>query len=887
MKQYRPPRLGVRLLRKIYTSELFDEVYGDLHEIFMDRVEERGIWFARHQFIIDSLLSIRNYDLRRRKKVTQNNTIAMFNNYFKITLRNITKDKTYSLLNIFGLALGIAAFIFILQYVSYERSYDKFHRSHENLYRIRYKVYQAGDLHIDCAAAVPRVGPFMKEKMPEVIDFARAFPVDGIISKDQITYREDRIHIVDPSFLKIFDFPLIRGNLGTVLTAPNQMVITEEIANKYFGSTDVIGKTLKYTSWVKGDFEIVGVTENVPDNSHFKYDFLISYETLNEHTRREDGTSSSETQWGWYDFNSYVLLRDGTDPIAFDKKFDEYVREDRKEEMEKYDFRPEFPLQPITDIHLYSNLLQESEPEEQGDGQAVALLTIIAVFILVIAWINYINLATARSTERAKEVGIRKTMGAYKNQLVYQFIAEAFILNLLSLVLGILIVLVGIRSFNQLTDSTLSTTFLLDGSFWLIGLGIFILGVLLSGLYPAFVLSSFEPVQVLKGKFIRNDKGNTLRRTLVTFQFAASISLIAGTFIVFQQLKHMNNTDLGFSIGNKMVVKSPSIFQVDSLSGSIAKTFRTELARNPMIRDITISSNVPGDEIFWTSGMKRLEDTKDKYHTMYNVSIDDKYFPLYDIEIIAGRNFDHKLAIDTGSVILNQSAINLLGYTSAEEAINRKVNFRGSVFTIVGVVDNYNQMSVKNDVSPITFLRDEEDFNYLTISMETDDYKSLMSEVESAYLDFFPGNPFEFFFLDDFFNRQYANERTFSNVFTLFAVFAIVVACLGLFGLASFSALQKTKEIGVRKVLGAKIKQIVILLSKEFVVLIAIANVIAWPAVYFAMDSWLNGFASRINVSFLVLVISGILVLLIALITVGYKIIRTAKANPVNALRYE
>ncbi len=809
----------------------------------------------------------------------------MFKNYLKITLRNISKNKIYSGLNIIGLALGMAACLFILQYVSYERSYDKFHENHEDLYRVRYKVYRNGELNIDCAAAVPRVGPFMKEKMPEVRAFARAYPTSGVVTYKETKFREERMHIADPDFLKIFTFPLIEGDVETALAEPNTVVISETAAKKYFGNTDPIGKMMNVDG--EHSVSVTAVAKDVPNNSHIKFDFLISYETLNNQTRNDDGSSSSETAWGWYDFNTYVLLEPGTDIADYDTRFAEYLWDERGETFEKYNFKAEFPLQPITDIHLYSNLLQESEPEEQGDGDAVFFLTIIAFFILLIAWINYVNLSTARSIERAKEVGIRKTMGAYRKQLIYQFISESFILNLIAMILGLGIVVLGIKNFNQLTDSQLSLQFLLDPVFWIVLVAIFITGSVFSGLYPAFILSSYKPVSVLKGRLSAGRSGNYLRRILVVFQFAASITLIAGTIVVYQQLGHMKALDLGFDMTETLVVKGPDVFGADSLYESTVETFRNELLKNPEIGQITASSNVPGDEIFWTNGIKKHTEGRDSYKIIYNVGIDYNYFPAYDIEILAGRNYGPTFTTDTGSLILNEAAIPYLGFESAEEAINQKVTFWGQPKTIVGIVDNYNQMSAKAEVSPIAFPLVLRASSYYTLKLKGDNYQSALEKVQAEYNGFFPGNPFDYFFLDEFFNRQYNNEQKFSRVFTLFAGFAIIVACLGLFGLSSFSALQRTKEIGIRKAIGANIRNIVFLLSREFVILVLIANVIAWPAVYFIMDNWLNNFANRIVIGLPVFLFSGVLVILIAIMTVGYKTVLTARSNPVNALRYE
>ncbi|MEO9483017.1 MAG: ABC transporter permease [Ekhidna sp.] len=882
-----PPKLAEKLLRFIYDDEMLDDILGDLQEMFQDRVESKGLYKARIHYFKDAFLSIRNYDLKRKRKVIHNNAIPMLKNYIKTTFRTLAKNRVYSALNIFGLALGIAACLFIAQYVSFEYSYDKFHTNAENLYRVKYMVYRGGELDIDCAAAVPRVGPFMKENMPEVVDFARAYPMSGVFESDNIQYREERIQIADPAFLKIFDYPLIHGDAETALEGPNKVVITESVANKYFGKTDVIGERLQLYTWIEKTLEVTGVTADVPENSHLKYNFLISYETLNQETRNDDGTASSETAWGWYDFNTYVLLKEGTDPAVFDEKFAEVLYAERGEVFEKYDFRSDFPLQPITDIHLYSNLLQESEPAEQGDGDTVFFLGIIAAFILIIAWINYINLSTAKSLERAKEVGVRKSMGAYKKQLVNQFLTESFVLNLIALALALIVVIITTPFFNQLIDSQLSRAFFLQPKFWMGVVGIYILGSFLSGLYPAFILSSFRPIQVLKGKMTTNRSGILLRRALVIFQFTASVTLIAGTIIVYQQLSHMKKLDVGFDMTDTMVMRGPEVFAVDSLFGSTLTALENELKSNPNIEQVTNSSNVPGDEIFWTRGLRKQEDTQDKNFVVYLVGIDHDYFPTYDIELLAGRNYDRSFTTDTANLIINKATMESLKILSPEEAIGQKVIYGGNKRTIIGVVDNYRQQSVKNNINPLIFPLEEYASNYITVKLRTTDYQIAYEESKATFDSFFPGNPFDTFFLDEFYNKQYANEQNFSRAFTLFAFFAIIVACLGLFGLTSFTALQRTKEIGIRKVLGADVSQIVMILSKEFLILVVIANVISWPLVYLLMDGWLDNFTSRISIGISVFIASGVLVVLIALVAIGNKTLSIAKTNPVKALRYE
>jgi len=881
-----PPLMGVWLIQLFISGELVDEVQGDLEEIFQDRVKHKGLSRAKLHYFKDAILSIRNADLRRKRKLIQTNAYTMVRNYVKTTFRTLGKNKVYSALNIMGLALGLAACLFIIQYVDYEYSYDKFHSQHEDIYRVRYQVYRGEKLEIDCAGAVPRVGPFMKEVMPEVLDFTRAFPMEAVFEKGNEQFRERRVQVVDPSFLKIFDYPLIYGDAATALEGPGKVVVTESIAKKYFGKTDVVGERIKILTWFNVPLEITGVTKDVPNNSHFKYTLLISYGTINRETTDErDGKIYSEASWHWYDFNTYVLLRSGIDYEAFNKKFEEVLEVERAEDRKKYGELDLYPLQPITDIHLYSDLLQESEPQEQGDGDTVFFLSIIAIFILVIAWINYINLSTAKSMERAKEVGVRKSMGAYRRQLIYQFLVESFVLNLLSLAVAIGIVVLATPFFSDLVDSAISRSFFLLPRFWMIVLGILFFGSLFSGLYPAFILSSFKPISVLKGKLVSNKSGTNLRRSLVVFQFAASVSLIAGTVIVYQQLSHMKDLDLGFDMTDTLVLRGPH--PGDSTFTKKFKSFKKSLSDNSLISSVSSSSNVPGEEIFWTRGMRKSGEAQENNFIVYVVGVDYNYFDAYEIDLIAGRNYDRKISTDSTSTLINEASVRSLGFASAEEAIGQSVKFGNEDFTVIGVVADYHQLSLKNTINPIVFPLNELSSDFITAKLSSNDYKRAYNDVKSSFDEFFPGSPFETFFLDDFYNRQYITEQNFSNAFSLFALFAIIVACLGLFGLTSFTAMQRTKEIGIRKVLGADVSQLVMILSKEFMILVTIANVISWPVVFFIMDGWLENFSSRVTIGIPVFVISALMVLSIAVVSVGYKTLSTARSNPIKALRYE
>jgi len=644
-----------------------------------------------------------------------------------------------------------------------------------------------------------------------------------------------------------------------------------------------MGKTLHWGGgWLSFDFLVTGVMKDVPSNSHIKFDLLLSMQTLVDAT---DG--DAETNWGWYDHNTYVTLADGTDPKAFDAKFAAYMQDIKGEQFAERNNLQEFVLQPITDIHLNSDLLQESEPQENGDAQSVYFLGILAIFILVIAWVNYINLASAKSMERAKEVGVRKVLGAHKSQLVRQFIVESIIVNLMAAAISLGIVAIVLPYFNNLTNSPLSLSLIFNSGTWLLIIAVFLLGAFLSGLYPAFVLSSFRPIVVLKGKMSSSGKGVVLRKSLVTFQFVSSVFLIAGTLIVYKQLTYLRNQDLGFDMEETLVLKGPGVLQVDSLFGNYLNGFKSGLLRNSSIEGFTTSSNVPGDEIFWTNGAKRAEAPNSDYKTVYNVGIDYDCIPTYEIEIVAGRNFDLSFKTDTAAVILNVAGTKFLGFESPGAAIGQKISHGGMDKTVIGVLDNYNQMSLKNTVSPILYRLTPTNDTFFSLKVKSNNASKTLTEVEAEWNRFFPGNPFDYFYLDTFFNRQYGKEDQFGKVFSIFSGLAIFVSCLGLFGLSAFSALQRTKEIGIRKVLGASVPNILLLLSREYVILISLAVVIGIPLTYVAMDSWLNNFPYRTNIGWTLFAAAACIILVVALLTVGYQTIRTARANPSSTLRDE
>jgi putative ABC transport system permease protein len=807
----------------------------------------------------------------------------MIKNYFTIALRSFLKHKSFTFLNVVGLSLGMVASLLILQYVKYERSYDAYHSKAADIYRVNYSQWQNGKLRFDCAAAVPAVGPAYKNNFPEVLRFTRLYPVSGVASYNSptrgvISFREDKMQIADSSVFEVFDIKLLKGDEMQSLAGPDKVVLSERAVKKYFADEDPIGKTINWDGTRK--FEVTGVFENLPENTHIKFDILFSYATLNRETNNE-----SEKAWGWYDFNTYVLLQPGTDYKALQSKFDLWLAKDRAEDWKRYSGKQDFWLQPLLDIHLGAVLLQESQPDDRGDRDSVYALSAIAFFILIIAWVNYINLATAKSFERANEVGVRKVMGAQKNQLMNQFLSEAVLVNLFAAVISVLSVRLLWPAFANLSGRDIPLDYLLQSDFWLLVVGLFLAGAFLAGFYPAIVLSGFKPVSVLKGKVMSNPQGNFLRKGLVVFQFVASVVLISGSVIVYQQLKFMRNQDLGIDINQTLVLKGPGVV-VDSLFQQSLEGMKADAERIPGIKKMTGSSNVPGDEIFWANGIRKLTSDVSGNISGYIVGMDHDYVDAFGLEIIEGRNFDITTQRNK-SVILNRAMAVALDFKDPKSAIGEKVVQGRDTMEVIGVLENYHQMSLKEQVTPLVYRYTPTFAQFLSFKMETNNYQQVLSQVEQAWNTHFPGNPMDYFFLDQFFNRQYESDKRFGEIFSMFTALAIFVACMGLFGLASFMIIQRTKEIGIRKALGSTSTEVVLLLSKGFVQLVLIANLIAWPLAWFIMNKWLQNFPYRIDINPVLFVVAGLTVVVIAFLSVGFQTMKAARINPASTLRSE
>ncbi|AYB31621.1 ABC transporter permease [Chryseolinea soli] len=804
----------------------------------------------------------------------------MIGSYIRVAFRNFRSQKAFTSLNVAGLALGLTASLLIFQYVKYERSFDAFHSRAKDIYRIQYNSWKNGQLDFESAVAVPAVGPALKNNFPEVEAFTRLYPVGGLMTyrsptRGTISFQEEKVPYADPALFTVFDFQLIRGDEKTALLGPRKIVLSEQAAKKYFGDEDPLGKTMTYGG--DENFEVTGIMANIPENSHIRFDLLLSYESLKEHY-----TDHYQTSWGWYDFYTYVLLKPGTDVKALQAKWDSYLLAERKADWGEG--KQEFILRPLTDIHLYSNLLYEANPNDQRDGDSIQALETIAFFILIIAGINYINLTTARSFSRANEVGVRKVIGAMRSQLIIQFFVESFLLNVMALALAIALVALCWPAFSKLSGWNIPMDFLAKTDFWIQVLAVVVGGVILSGFYPALVMSSFKPIAVLKGKNVKSPGGNWLRQSLVVFQFATSVFLICGAVLVYRQLEYMKSSDLGIVIDKTIALKGPG--NVDSLYHQHLEVFRNEVMQIPGVKSFTSSTNIPGVEIYWTGGIKRFSEGPADFIMVSHVAVDYDYVPGFGLKIIAGRNFSKDYPGDDRRLLVNRTFTKALHFKTPADAIGEKVSQQGDTLEIVGVVEDYHQMSLKSALAPMAFML-RPAARYYAIKFESADVRRVLGAIEKPWRTSFPETPLDYFFLDQFYNTQYDKDNRFGKVFTLFTGLAIFIASLGLLGLASHVTAARAKEIGIRKVLGSSIAGIVVLLLEGFMIPVAIACLLAWPLSWWATEVWLQSFPYRVSTSPLMFVISGVAILVIAFLCVFYQTLKAALLSPAKMLKYE
>jgi putative ABC transport system permease protein len=820
----------------------------------------------------------------------------MIKNYLKVAFRNLWKYKIFSAVNIAGLAIGMATCLLILQYVSFKLSYDQFNKNVKNIYRVVNDRYQNGKLIQHGTITYSAISTAMQNDFPEVVNHTRVQPQGPaiIIDKSNKKIGEQNGMAVEPAFLNMFNYPLIAGNPGTALKEPRSIILSEKLAKKLFEVKDNnIKSVLNETILLESDqvpYKVTGICKDVPENSHLSFDFLTSYITVYS---GENGWKEAEYDFKDSDFWHYIQLKPGTDYKALDAKLPAFSK--KYFEGNKVSGSDEtFYLQPLSKAHLYSDF--EYEIGKTGSATVVWGLLIIALFIITIAWVNYINLSTARAVERAKEVGIRKVVGGIRKQLISQFLIESLLVNLVGIAIAVVLVLLVQNSFNHLLQNKLSLSYLfskgLSGYSILIGLILIVVsGIIISGFYPAFVLSSFKPISVLKGKLSTSKKGIAFRKGLVIGQFSITVALIIGSMIVIRQMRFMSHKELGFNMDQVLVVKPPVLTNWDSTFLSRTNSFKESLKQIAHVKGAATSWNVPGGDIGRSFNVRQADSATTAKFTMRHTSVDYDFLDVYGIKLLAGRNFkpsDHDpKGRNLKSILINANAAKLLGFASPEAAIGKDIMRGERKWTVIGVVGDYHQKSLRYALEPMLFMPFYSNNSEISVKITPGDLPATIAQIKNKYEAFFPGNLFDYSFLDETFNRQYENERLFSKAFGIFAGLAIFVACLGLFGLAMFSTIQRTKEIGVRKVLGASVSNILLLLSKDFVKLVLIASVIAFPLAWWVMNKWLQDFSYRVSISWWIFLIAGAAALVVALMTVSFQAIKAAIANPVKSLRTE
>jgi putative ABC transport system permease protein len=802
----------------------------------------------------------------------------MLKNYLNSIIRYTSRNKGFTFINIFGLAIGMMACMMITQYVLHELSFDNFHANKDYIYRLQQDRYDKGQLSTRWAAGNLGIGPDLKANFPEINAYVRMREAKGIIATGDIYFNEDRIYFASEDFFKMFSIPLLVGQDTAVLKRPYTMVVSSSFAKKYFGNEDPVGKTLRRNG--ETDFEVTGVFEDVPANSHFDFDALLSFATLPILYK------DPMTTWNSDGYMTYVQFQPNADIEAFKRKLPIYIEKKIGEEYKRFNAGLVINLQKLTDIHLDSDFIGEFKAN--GNRQSTYFLGIVALLILAIAWINYINLSTAKSIERAREVGVRKVMGSFRKQLVHQFLFESLLLNIVSVLIAIALVGALTPWISELTGREFNLSLFQNPMFWSWTIVLVIVGASLSGLYPAFILSGYKPVEVLKGRFKNSSSGVSFRKGMVITQFVASITLLVGTFTVYRQISYMQNQELGINIDQTLIISSPRVAESDSINEQKYEVFKNRMTQYPEVSGVAASTCVPGRKPDWNAGgVRRLSQSEGEANQYRIILTDGDYAQLYGLEAIAGRTFSTEVPAEDKNIVLTESALHLMGFKNAPESLNDQVYFWGDTFKIVGVVKDFHQESLKKAYDPIIFRYYKAPPGFYSVKVKSANMKSTISAFEKEWKEIFPGNPFNFFFLDEYYNNQYKSDMQFGKIFAVFSTLAIFIACLGLFGLSSLTVVQRTKEIGVRKVLGASVVNVLTLVNKDYLILLLISIIGAVPLAWWIMSSWLSEFANRISLSWWLFFLPSLIVVLIALITVSFLTLRSALRNPVKALRYE
>ena len=890
MKLFRkPPYLIKWLLTKLMSHQLLEEFLGDMEELYGERLSSRGFIYAGFMYSFDALHLLLGFS--SFKLYTAQNNMAMSRHYWTIALRNLNRNRVYALINVLSLAIGIGACLTILQYVYFELSYDKFHDNYENIYRVVIEETNSNAHETYPDGIGYSFGVAATNEIPEVLHFVRkgrvnrTAAVTNLINNNVFYEDVNNLLYVDPTFFEVFNFPLLTGKRSSLFDDKFSIVITEKTAKKYFGEANPLGKSLRVSGPPSpGDYVVTGVLKDLPSNSHLQFDFLMPIDNYIEY----GWGGAVKKQGGWTGFSvvTYLVLKGSVDVDKVRDKLNTLIARNTLSN-EGPQITKKAILQPLADVYLKSNRFSyPGHFDATGSFQNIYIFSVISLFIILIAWINYINLATSQSFERAREVGIRKTLGAYRKQLIGQFLIESLMVNLLATGISIGLCYIFLPVMNQVTGKALQMTLIYLPEFWAWLMAMTLFGSFISGLYPSFILANFRPISAIRSQQASPTR-LSVRKGLIVFQFLTSLALISATYLIYKQTTFMKNQELGLDLEKILILKGPRVVTNQESGIAKFKVFRDEMARHHSIAAVTGSLFVSGE--FWNGGYRRLgtpeSDTPHSrgFYTTLN------FAETYGLDFIAGGPFTEDMS-DERVLIINEAAVSTFGFKSPEDAIHQKLIGEDGDRTemIVGVVKNFHWHSLHEGFKPyVISLYENRLTEHISIKVNTSDLVETVKLIEAGFHEFFPGNPFEFYFADEAFNRKYHAEDQFKNILLSFSVLAIIIACVGLFALVSHSFNLREKEIGIRKVLGAKVVSLMLLLSKEYLKLVLIAITLTIPCVWYLGSYWLNNYAYRINIGFDILLFPAFILLCIALMTVSRRTLLAAKANPIDSLRRE
>ncbi len=873
-----PPKWPVRLLRVILKKEYVEEIEGDMEEIFFRVAEERSPTDARRHYIAEMLKLIRPILLKNFTTSNIYNPSVMYKNYLTIAWRNLLKKKGYSTINILGLALGIACCLLIVMYISHERSFDNYHVKGDRIYRVIHgwsdDVKSTESFWVWGNAPI---GQTLYDNFPEidkVVQFSGRS--DILLTSGGTTYQEDGVFFIDSTAFDVFSWKLIKGDPKTALTAPFSIVLTESTAKKYFGDQDPLGKALKGSESAgrsdAGEYLVTGVMEDVPTNSHFRFNALLSMTTFRK--ARPDVFKA----WGYVDFYTYFLTNDKFNPREFETKVRKLINKQKNDPDDKYTVA----IEPMKQMYL--GTVAQRQPGETGSIANLYIFSIIGIFILAIAVINFMNLSTARSMERSKEVGIRKSIGAGRSNLISQFLGESFLVVGFSMIIALIVVVLVLPGMNDITGRVIDLKQFMTFQNAATLIAFMALVGIVAGSYPALILSSFRPATVLKGASKSSRMAVGFRRALVILQFSLSIALIAGTMIITFQMNHILDKDMGFDKERMLIVD----YNYDGKVNAEREVLKTQMEAIPSVVSSAYSRSVPGSYFpnAYTEIVMADGQMKGMAQPIFQVGVD--FVNHYGLKLVAGRSYSRAHPSDTvGGLVLNEAAARQYGYTNPADIVGKKYKQWGREGEIIGVLKDFNFISLHNNIEPLTLPYEPFACRYLSLKIKSENIPGTIEAVKKVWSSLAPHRPFLYSFLDNDFNRQYQKDFNFKTLFTWFSSLAIFIACLGLLGLATYTAELRTKEIGIRKVLGASVNSIVGLLSRDFIILVIVAILIATPAAWYYMNRWLQGFAYRIEIKYWIFVLAGLVAIAVAALTISFQAIKAARGNPVNSLRSE